>query len=221
MKPRAFLFDAYGTLFDVNSVVMNSGAGLTGDLEALSQLWRRKQLEATWLASLMERYENFWHLTSVALHAAVRQLSIPATERQLEQLMEAWLCPAVFEDARRILERLKDFPLAILSNGSPEMLDAAVCNNSIEAYFVEVISVDSVRTYKPSRRVYALAPRVFDMPVTDILFVSSNLWDAEGAKAFGYPVCWCNRSGAVSDGGALAPDLIVDRLDRLTEILEV
>jgi 2-haloacid dehalogenase len=214
-KPRAFLFDAYGTLFDVHSVVLRGGAGVPGDLEALSQLWRRKQLEYTWLRALMERYENFRHITEAALRSAVQELSIDATDRQLEQLMQAYLYPAVFEDARSALETLKGTTLAILSNGSPQMLDAAVRNNGLDSYFTEIISVDRLKTYKPSPRVYALGPEILKLPAAQILFVSSNWWDAAGAKAFGYKVCWCNRSGAPAENIGFAPDFTMSRLDQL------
>jgi 2-haloacid dehalogenase len=213
--PRAFLFDAYGTLFDVHSIVLRGGAGLPGNLEALSQLWRRKQLEYTWLWALMDRYEDFRHITETALRAAIRELSIDATDRQIEQLMEAYLFPAVFEDVRPALEKLKGSPLGILSNGSPEMLDAAVGNNRLESYFTKIISVDCVKTYKPSPRVYALGPEILNFPAAEILFVSSNWWDAAGAKAFGYQVCWCNRSGAPLENLGFTPDLTVRRLDQL------
>ena len=215
-KPRAFLFDAYGTLFDVHSVVLRGGAGIPGDLQALSQLWRRKQLEYTWLRALMDRYEDFWLVTEAALRSAVRELAIEATDRQLEQLMQSWLFPAAFEDARSALEALNGaLPLAILSNGSPAMLDSAVRHNGLESYFVEIISVDRVKTYKPSPRVYALGPEVLNLPPAEILFVSSNPWDAAGAKAFGYAVCWCNRSGAPIEDLGFAPDFTVRRLDEI------
>jgi 2-haloacid dehalogenase len=215
-KPRAFLFDAYGTLFDVHSVVRRGGAGIPGNPEALSQLWRRKQLEYTWLRALMERYEDFWLLTEAALRSAVRELSIDATDRQLEQLMQAWLFPAAFEDARSALEGLKGVsPLAILSNGSPAMLDSAVRHNGLESYFAEMISVHRVKTYKPSPRVYALGPEILKLPAAEILFVSSNAWDAAGAKAFGYTVCWCNRSGMVLENLGFTPDFTMRRLDQL------
>ena len=215
-KPRAFLFDAYGTLFDVHSIVLRGGAGIPGDLQALSQLWRRKQLEYTWLRAIMERYEDFWLVTEAALRFAVRELAIEATDQQLEQLMQAWLFPAAFEDARSALEALKRaFPLAILSNGSPAMLDSAVRHNGLESYFAEIISVDRVKTYKPSRRVYALGPEVLNLDPAEILFVSSNSWDAAGAKAFGYAVCWCNRSGAPIEDLGFAPDFTVRRLDEI------
>jgi 2-haloacid dehalogenase len=224
-KPQAFLFDAYGTLFDVYSVVMRGSTsvhtGIPGNAEALSRLWRRKQLEYSWLRAPMERYEDFWHLTDAALRSAVRELSIEATDLQLERLMQAYLFPPAFDDARPALEALKGSPLAILSNGSPTMLDSAVRNNGLKSYFAEIISVDRVKTYKPSPRVYALGPEILDLPAAEILFVSSNSWDAAGAKAFGYQVCWCNRSGAAGEdrGLGFAPDLTVLRLDQIAATL--
>jgi 2-haloacid dehalogenase len=217
LKPQAFLFDAYGTLFDVHSVVHRDGAGISGDLQALSDLWRQKQLEYTWLRALMERYEDFWQVTEAALRSAVRQLSVEATDGQLERLMQAYLFPAAFEDAKPALEALKGVPLAILSNGSPGMLDSAVRNNGLESYFAEIISVDRLKTYKPSPQVYALGSSLLNLPASEILFVSSNLWDAAGAKAFGYPVCWCNRSGAKLEDWGFAPDYIVRRLDQIAD----
>jgi len=153
LKPQAFIFDAYGTLFDVHSVLRRDGSNISGDLQALSQLWRQKQLEYTWLRALMERYEDFWQITEAALRSVVRQLSIETTDRQLERLMQAYLFPAAFGEVKSALEVLKGSPLAILSNGSPAMLDSAVRNNGLESYFAEIISVDKVKTYKPSPRV--------------------------------------------------------------------
>jgi 2-haloacid dehalogenase len=163
----------------------------------------------------MDRYEDFWYITEAALRSALAQLSIQATERQIERLMEAYLCPAVFADARLTLEALKGSPLAILSNGSPKMLDAAVRGNGLESYFTEIISVDRVKTYKPSPRVYALGPELLNLAAEEILFVSSNLWDAAGAKAFGYTVCWCDRSATETENWGFAPDFRVLRLDEI------
>ena len=219
LNPRAFIFDAYGTLFDVHSVIQNSGVGLPGELEALSQLWRQKQLEYTWLRALMDRYEDFWHITEAALRSAARQLSIEVTDRQLDSLMQRYLVPAVFPEVVPALKALKGLPLIILSNGSPAMLDSAARYNSLESYFAEIISVDRVKTYKPSPRVYALGSETLNLPAAEILFVSSNSWDAAGAKAFGYPVCWCNRSGAEMEDWGFAPDFTVSRLDQIGEIL--
>jgi len=220
-KVRAIVFDAYGTLFDVHSVVLMGGKGIIGDVDVLSRLWRQKQLELTWLRALMERYEDFWQITDTALRSAVRQLSIEASDLQLHQLMQAYLAPVAFTDVRTALEAFKGIPLAILSNGSPKMLDSAVGNNRLESRFAEIISVDRVKTYKPSPRVYALGPEILRVPVADILFVSSNSWDAAGAKAFGYQVCWCNRSEAKIDNWGFDPDFTVSRLDQITEVFGV
>jgi 2-haloacid dehalogenase len=219
MTPRAFVFDAYGTLFDVHSVVLTAGQSISGDLHALSALWRRKQLEYTWLRSLMGRYEDFWHVTEDALRSAVGQLKIPVSEVQMSRLMQAYLAPSAFLDARKALETVKGTPLAILSNGSPKMLDAAVRHNGLESYFAEIISVERVKTYKPSPRVYELGTEILSLPASEILFISSNSWDVAGAKAYGYKVCWCNRSGAEMEHLGCDPDLVVSGLDQISSHL--
>jgi len=214
-KYQAFLFDAYGTLFDVHSVVLRAGTGLAGDLQAFSRLWRQKQLEFTWLRALMDRYQDFWHITEAALRTALAQLQMDASEAQIRQLLDAYLAPVAFPDAIIALDALCDDPLAILSNGTPKMLEAAVRNNALESYFSSVISADQVKTYKPSPKVYELGPQALDLPAEEILFVSSNAWDAAGAKAFGYSVCWCNRSGQAMDDLGFEPDLMVTSLDKI------
>jgi 2-haloacid dehalogenase len=215
-KNRAFLFDAYGTLFNVHSVVARAGTGIAGDLEGLSQVWRQKQLEYTWLRSLMDRYEDFWQITEAALRSALEQLQIEASESQVRRLLEGYLGPEVFPDARIALDALHAFPRAILSNGSPAMLEAAVRNNGMESYFSRVISVDQVKTYKPCPRVYQLGVETFQVSAEEILFVSSNAWDAAGAKAFGYSVCWCNRSARPMEHLGFAPDIVVTSLDQVS-----
>jgi 2-haloacid dehalogenase len=215
MKPKAFVFDAYGTLFDVHSVVLRDGNNIPGDLQALSMLWRQKQLEYTWLRSLMQRYVDFWDVTEAALRSAVRELKIESSDVQLDSLMEAYLFPSAFPDVRPAVEALKGPPLAVLSNGSPRMLESAVRHNGLESYFAEVISADRVKTYKPSPQVYALGTEILDLPASDILFISSNSWDAAGAKAFGYKVCWCNRSTTEMEYLGCPPDLMVPRLDHI------
>jgi 2-haloacid dehalogenase len=220
MNPRAFVFDAYGTLFDVHSAVARSGDNICGDLRALSTLWRQKQLEYTWLRSLMERYEDFWDVTEAALCSALTQLKIEVSEVRIHALMQAYLSPPAFPDARPALEALRESRRAILSNGSPTMLASAVRLNGIESCFVEVISVDKVKMYKPSPRVYALGTEALDLPAQEILFVSSNSWDVAGAKAFGYQVCWCNRSKAEMEPLGYAPDFVVSGLDQIPNLLQ-
>ena len=219
MKPRAFVFDAYGTLFDIHSVVVRAASNIPGDLQTLSILWRQKQLEYTWLRSLMERYEDFWDVTEAALRSAVTQLKIEASDAQLDSLLQAYLFPSPFPDVKPALDALKGVPLAILSNGSPRMLESAVRHSGLEHYFAEVISVDRVKTYKPSPRVYALGAEILKVPASDILFISSNSWDATGAKAFGYKVCWCNRSQAHMEHLGFWPDATIIRLDQLADYL--
>jgi len=219
VTPRGCLFDAYGTLFDVHSVVQQGAAGLQADLPALSALWRQKQLEYTWLRSLMGRYQDFWEITKAALAAAVRQLKIEASDGQLQQLLEAYLFPAAFPDAKPALESLQAMRPSILSNGTEKMVESAVRHNAMESHLAGIISVDRIKTYKPSPLVYALGAEMLKLPAGEILFVSSNSWDAAGAKAFGYRVCWCNRAGAWPEHLGFAPDIVVSRLDQIPAAL--
>jgi 2-haloacid dehalogenase len=214
--PRAFLFDAYGTLFDVHSVV-EAGRAVTPDPVALSQLWRQKQLEYTWLRSLMGRYEDFWAVTEQALRWALRRLAIGAAPAQVAALMDAYLTLACFPEVRAALARLRGAPLGILSNGSPRMLQAAVRSSGLDGVFGHVLSVDAVRVYKPAPQVYALGPRAFGVPASDILFVSSNAWDVAGARTFGYRTCWCNRLHAPMEELGVASDHEVERLDQIAD----
>jgi 2-haloacid dehalogenase len=214
--PRAFLFDAYGTLFDVHTVV-EAGRAVTNDPQALSALWRQKQLEYTWLRSLMDRYVDFWTVTQAALSFAIRRLRLRPSPGQVEALMEAYLSLATFPEVKAALAGLAPVPLGILSNGSPRMLEAAVRSAGLDGVFQHVISVDEVRVFKPSPRVYELGPRAFGLPAREILFVSSNAWDIAGAATFGYRTCWCNRLGVPMDDLEATPDHEVERLDQIAE----
>ncbi len=216
--PKAYVFDAYGTLFDVHSVI-EAGRAVTTDPQALSTLWRQKQLEYTWLRSLMGRYEDFWVVTEQALRFALARLQLAAGEREVRTLMDAYLSLACFPEVRAALGRLAGTPLAILSNGSPAMLEAAVRSSGLGTTFRHVLSVDVVRVYKPSPRVYELGPRALGVPARDTLFVSSNAWDVAGAKTYGYRTCWCNRGGAPMDALGEAPDHEVERLDQIPAAL--
>ena len=215
MSPiRGYVFDAYGTLFDVHSVV-EAGREITSDLATLSASWRQKQLEYTWLRALMGTYADFWTVTEAALRYAVRRLGLAATEAQLRRLMDAYLTLACFPEVTSALQRLAGRPRAVLSNGAPTMLAAAVAASGLTAHLEHVISVDAVKTYKPSPLVYALGPTTLALPAGELLFVSSNAWDVAGAKAFGYRVAWCNRTSAPEEELGLRPDLVVSALDQL------
>jgi 2-haloacid dehalogenase len=211
---RGYVFDAYGTLFDVHSVV-EAGREITSDPLALSVAWRSKQLEYTWLRALMGRYEDFWAVTEAALRHAIRRLGLTASSAQIERLMDAYLTLACFPDVTAALDRLAGRPRAILSNGAPRMLDAAVRSSGLGSRLDHVISVDAVKTYKPAPAVYALGPQRLGIAASELLFVSSNAWDVAGAKAFGYQVAWCNRAGAPEEELGVRADFVITALDQL------
>ena len=211
---RAYVFDAYGTLFDVRSV-MEAGREITSDPAALSTLWRQKQLEYTWLRSLMGRYEDFWAVTEAALRYAIRRLALSATSTQIDRLMAAYLTLACFPEVKAALARLAPRPCAVLSNGAPAMLKAAVDSSGLGPWLPQVLSVDAVRVFKPAPAVYALGPAALRLPADQMLFVSSNAWDVAGAKAFGYRVAWCNRANLPEEELGFSADLVVTRLDQL------
>jgi 2-haloacid dehalogenase len=218
--PRAFVFDAYGTLFDVHSIV-DTARAITPDPQALSLLWRQKQIEYTWLRSLMERYEDFWVVTGQALRYAMRRLGITATEAQVATLMDAYLTLLPFPEVPSALRALAGTPLAILSNGSPRMLESAVRSSGLDGVFAHVLSVDAIAMYKPSPRVYEMASRALGVEPGEILFVSSNGWDVAGASSFGFRTCWCNRVNAPAEELEATPDYEVDRLDAIPDKLGI
>jgi 2-haloacid dehalogenase len=213
------VFDAYGTLFDVHSV-MAACREVTGDPEALSLQWRAKQLEYTWLRSLMGRYEDFWEVTRAALRFALKRLKVEASEAQIGRLMDAYLSLQPFPEVPATLQTLRPrYTLAILSNGSPRMLQAAVESSGLTPYLQHALSVDGLKIYKPSPAVYELVPKTMGVPKNTIVFVSSNAFDVIGAKAYGFQVCWCNRAGAPLDELGLTPDHTVRALDELPKLL--
>jgi 2-haloacid dehalogenase len=218
MRVQALLFDAYGTLFDVHSVV-DAGRAVTADPEALSALWRQKQLEYSWLRSLMGRYEDFWAVTEAALVFASRRLGLALDAAQRRRLMDAYLALAPFPDVPGALARLEGLPCAILSNGAPRMLETVVARSGLGGRFRAVISVDAVRAYKPDPAVYALGPARLGVPRDGVGFVSSNGWDVAGAKAFGLAVAWVNRHGAPREELGVTPDLEVRDLGELAHAL--
>ncbi len=218
---KALAFDLYGTLFDVHSVVSLCDENFPGQGKALSQLWRAKQLEYTWLLSLMGRYEDFWQVTERALTFACKALALTCEPGIRTRLMDTYLHLEPFPEVPQALRTLSShFPLVILSNGSPHMLYAVVGNAGLSDLFTHILSADEVRTYKPSRSVYQLAVSRIGLEVSSIGFVSSNSFDVVGAKSFGLWSFWVNRSGATLDELGVAPDLTVQNLAELAEALE-
>ncbi len=219
-RVKALAFDAYGTLFDVHSVIALCDQHFPGQGTALSNAWRGKQLEYTWLRSLMGRYKDFWQVTESALVFACKRLNLPLPSATRGQLMDAYLHLDPFPEVPQALRSLSHYRLAILSNGSPRMLRAAVESSRLQGVFSNIISVDAVKIYKSSPRVYQLACKKMRVARNAMGFISSNFWDVAGAKSFGYWTCWVNRGKAPADELGLAPDATVDTLADLVDVLK-
>jgi 2-haloacid dehalogenase len=208
--PQAFVFDAYGTLYDVHSVAARCESCWPGKGAQLSQLWRAKQLEYTWQRSLMQRYAPFSTVTREALAYACESLGLELSVAQMEGLMAEYLSLALYPDVSNCLKKLKARQ-AILSNGSPDMPDPLVRNSGLR--LDAVISVDELKVFKPAPQVYELA--VTKLGTGNIAFVSSNCWDALGAKSYGFSVYWINRGGAPIDRLGFKPDRVLKSLDEV------
>jgi 2-haloacid dehalogenase len=219
MSIRAVVFDAYGTLFDVHSVIQRCDALFPGKGPALSQLWRAKQLEYTWLRSLMGRYEDFESITRAALRYACRALALDWSEPAEGALMDEYRRLAPYPEVPAALEALSGHRLAILSNGSPAMLDAVVRNAGLASRFQAVLSVDPLRIFKPHPAVYRLAPDTLGVTSAEIAFISSNFWDVTGATAFGFRTFWINRAGAQPDELGYRPAAVLGSLTELEAAL--
>ena len=212
---RAFVFDAYGTLFDVHAAIGRHRAAAGPDADRFSEIWRSKQLEYTWTLTLAGRYLDFWTLTERALDFAFAR--VPSVDTALRQkLLEAYWMLEAFPDARAALRQLKarGVSAAILSNGSPKMLTAAVDAAGIGGDLDAVLSVDAIRLYKPRPEVYALVTERFEVAPGEVVFVSSNRWDVMGAASFGFRTAWVNRANMAEEYGP-APDAVLADLDGL------
>lgn len=192
----ACVFDAYGTLYDFNSAAARCRARLGGKADELSALWRTKQLQYSWLRSLMGAYAPFWQVTGEALDVAMQTLGI-ADARLRDDLMDCYRNIDPFPEVPGTLARLKEkgLRLAILSNGSPDMLAAAAKHAKLDTVLEASLTVDAVKIYKPDKRVYRLASDHFGVAPARIAFFSSNGWDAHGAQYFGFQSAWLNRTG--------------------------
>ena len=200
--PKAVLFDAYGTLFDVYSVALLAEQLCPGQGSALALAWRDKQIDYTRLVTMSapggERYRPFWELTRAALRHSAQRLGLALSAEAEDRLMNQYRALSAFPDVREVLQALKarGIPTGILSNGDPAMLDVAIRSAGLSHCLDHVLSADAVRAFKTDPRVYALGPQALDLPARQILFVSSNGWDALGATWYGYTTLWVNRAGA-------------------------
>jgi len=218
---RALVFDAYGTLFDPLGVKARADELFPGNGEALSKLWRAKQLEYSWLRTLMERYENFWKITEDALIFSCRSLKLSCDEHQRKQLMQVYLTLPAFPEVKPALEKLSGLPLSILSNGTPEMLSPLVAANNMANFFRNIFSVDAMRMYKPRPEVYNHAVASLGISKEAIGFISSNYWDIAGATSFGFRTYWLNRHSLVPDELGVTPAAVLTSLSELPRLLDV
>ena len=217
---KACVFDAYGTLFDVHSAVGKQRHRLTEIADRFSALWRTKQLEYTWLRSLMGHHKDFWQVTQDALDYACDTFEI--TDKALRQdLMDAYLQLDCYPEVPQTLAQLKQrgLQIAILSNGSPAMLTAAVNNASLTELIDHNLSIEDIGIYKPDPRVYQLAVDKLGITANQISFQSSNAWDAAGAASFGFRVAWINRFGQRRERLPHGPDVELKTLDQLPSLL--
>ncbi len=216
----ACVFDAYGTLFDFNAAAARFEGDLDGKAARLSEIWRMKQLQYTWLRSLMDDYTDFWTVTGEALDFALDAADI-RDEAIRDKLLNAYLTLDAYPEVPETLQTLKSAGIrtAILSNGSPEMLDAAVKGAGLEALLDATLSVEDVGIYKPHSSVYQLAVDRLGVAAERISFQSSNSWDAVGAAYFGFRVAWCNRFDQGDEHLPAKPDVQIKTLAELPALL--
>jgi 2-haloacid dehalogenase len=217
---RACVFDAYGTLFDVNSAARSAQNELGEKWQPLAELWRAKQLQYTWLRGLGGRHADFWQVTGDALDFAMSTLRIEDAALRA-RLMNLYLTLDAYPEVPATLKRLKQagMKLVMLSNGTPAMLEAAAGSAGIADLFDAVLSVEKVKVYKPHPSVYQLACDRFNMAAERICFLSSNGWDAYSAKAFGLRVVWCNRFAQAPERIPETPDAQIVTLAELADIV--
>lgn len=217
---RACVFDAYGTLFDVHSAVGRYRADLGEKADMVSSVWRVKQLEYTWLRSLMKRHADFWQVTAEALDYALDSCGIAPTALR-DRLLEAYLHLDCYPEVPAALEALKRQGLGrvILSNGAPPMLGAAVTSSGLEGLIERIFSVEEVGIFKPDPRVYRLAVEGLGLEPREIAFLSSNSWDIAGAASFGLRAIWVNRFGQKRERLPDGPEAEIRTLDQLPGLL--
>jgi 2-haloacid dehalogenase len=217
---EACVFDAYGTLFDVNSAARSAQDSLGENWQALAELWRAKQLQYTWLRGLAGRHADFWRVTGDALDYSLATRKIEDPELRA-RLMKLYLAANAFPEVADTLKRLKaaGMKTAILSNGTPSMLAHAAANAGIAELFDSILSVEEVGVYKPHLSVYRLACDRLNVSADRVCFLSSNGWDAYSAKAFGFRVLWCNRYGQEPERIPETPDAQISTLAELPDIV--
>ena len=218
-KPKAIIFDAYGTLFDVNSAAEKSKNKIGDKWEAFANYWRTTQLEYTWLRSLMHRHKDFWQITEDSLDKSMKVFNI--NKDMKTELLNLYKKLSPFSEVKKTLENLKkkDIKLSILSNGTPELLNELVVSNKLDAIFDDIFSIEEVKIYKPDSKVYDLPVNKYKIKPNEIIFLSANTWDVSGGGNYGYNSIWVNRNNAVFDNLDYKPFKEIKSLQQLLDIV--
>ncbi len=217
MKTRAVIFDAYGTLFDVNSAAEKCKDKIGVKWETFANFWRTTQLEYTWLRSLMKRHKNFWDVTEDSLDKSMKVFNI--NKNMKNELLSLYKILSPYPEVRGVLEDLKKkkFKLAILSNGTPDLLNELVESNKLNNLFDDLFSIEEVKIYKPDPKVYELPIKKYRIKSDEITFLSANTWDVSGGGNFGYNSIWVNRNNSVFDILDFQPK---NEISNLTQLLD-
>ena len=215
---KAIIFDAYGTLFDVNSAAEKCKGKIGDKWEDFANYWRTTQLEYTWLRSLMNRHKDFWKITEDSLDKSMKFFKIDNSMRN--DLLDLYKVLSPFSEVKETLNKLKkkDFKLAILSNGTPSLLGDLVKNNNLENIFDDIFSIEEVGIFKPDSKVYELPVNKYNIKEDEILFLSANTWDVSGGGNYGYNSVWVNRNKNIFDNLDYQP---LDEIHDLSELLEI
>ena len=216
---KACVFDAYGTLFNVNSAVSKCKEKIGSKWENFANTWRTTQLEYTWLRSLMKKHKNFWEITEDSLDHTMETFKIKKEMRS--ELLDLYKKLSPYPEVKKCLEGLKakKIKIAILSNGTPELLKMLIESNNIQNYFDDVFSIESVGIYKPDSRVYEMPINKYNCKPENICFMSSNTWDVSGGGDFGYNAVWVNRLNKVFDKLSYKPKYVINNLEELLQII--
>ena len=218
MKTKAVVFDAYGTLFDVNSAAKKCKDKIGAKWETFANFWRTTQLEYTWLRSLMKRHKNFWDITEDSLDKSMRVFNI--NKNMKNELLSLYKILSPYPEVRGVLEDLKkkNFKLAILSNGTLDLLNELVESNKLNNLFDDLFSIEEVKIYKPDPRVYEIPIKKYKIKSDEITFLSANTWDVSGGGNFGYNSIWVNRHNSVFDILDFQPK---NEISNLTQLLDI
>ena len=215
---KAIIFDAYGTLFDVNSAAEKCKDKIGDKWESFANFWRTTQLEYTWLRSLMKRHKDFWQITEDSLDKSMKAFSIDPSMKN--ELMNLYKVLSPFKEVPETLKKLKgkNFKLAILSNGTPSLLDELVKSNNLDKLFDDIFSIEEVGIYKPDSRVYDLPIKKYKIKNSEVMFLSANTWDVSGGGNYGYQSIWVNRNNNIFDNLDFNPS---NQIKDLTELINL